>query len=96
MDTTTLTDDTTQNVAIEQAARLMAQAFRLLQPADIPAALIEMNKMLGEGDRNVTRHICVTCAEEFELSGDTREWFITKGLSLPKRCKACRRERGGK
>lgn len=33
---------------------------------------------------------CKDCGETFYLTSDEVDWFINKGLSIPKRCKKCR------
>ncbi len=34
--------------------------------------------------------VCKDCGKTFELTDGERDFFLSKGLSLPKRCKACR------
>jgi len=36
---------------------------------------------------------CLDCGEEFTFTGGEQKYFITKGLSLPKRCLDCRAKR---
>lgn len=37
--------------------------------------------------------ICVDCGEEFIFSVGEQRYFISKGLSIPKRCSECRLSR---
>ncbi len=39
--------------------------------------------------------ICIDCGSEFNLSNDEKQFFIEKGLHIPKRCKECRMKRKG-
>lgn len=34
--------------------------------------------------------ICCDCGLEFDLTYGESEWFLSKGLNIPKRCKPCR------
>lgn len=36
---------------------------------------------------------CVDCGQTFELTEGEKEFFESKGFSLPKRCKPCRVEK---
>lgn len=33
---------------------------------------------------------CVDCGTVFELTDGERAWFVSKGMSVPRRCRACR------
>ena len=35
---------------------------------------------------------CKDCGQSFYLSNDYQQYFLEKRLSLPKRCKSCRRK----
>ena len=39
---------------------------------------------------------CVQCGREFELSQNEIDFYYSKGLDLPKRCKSCRDKNSGK
>lgn len=36
------------------------------------------------------REKCVDCGQEFEITNDQYDFYISKGLDIPKRCKSCR------
>lgn len=36
---------------------------------------------------------CLDCEKKFTLTSKERQFFLSKGLEDPKRCKACRKER---
>jgi len=36
---------------------------------------------------------CKECGKEFELSEEERQFFVGKGLEIPKRCRECRLKR---
>jgi hypothetical protein len=40
-----------------------------------------------------TQHTCPDCAAAWTLPAGEREFFIDRGLNLPKRCPACRAAR---
>ncbi len=42
------------------------------------------------------KRTCVQCGKKFEITADEAEFFRSKGLSLPKRCKTCRDKNSGK
>ncbi len=37
--------------------------------------------------------VCKNCNQPFFLTKDEQEWFIDRGLNLPKRCYCCRRKK---
>jgi hypothetical protein len=37
--------------------------------------------------------ICSDCGEEFKMNVNHQKFFLSKGLSIPKRCKPCREKR---
>lgn len=39
------------------------------------------------GDRNVA---CIDCGDDFKLRPGEIDFYVQKGLDLPKRCKRCR------
>lgn len=39
---------------------------------------------------------CVDCSAEFAFSGGEAEFYQSKGLSIPKRCKSCRQVKRAK
>lgn len=45
------------------------------------------------GDREDQTLTCVQCGSQFVFSGEEQEFFESKGLGTPKRCKDCRAER---
>jgi len=45
-------------------------------------------------DTTAVSRVCVECRETFELTAATVDWYLrVKGLTLPKRCRACRKAR---
>ena len=36
------------------------------------------------------KYICKQCGKEFEITEREAEFFLSKGMKLPKRCKECR------
>lgn len=36
---------------------------------------------------------CIECGKEFTLTPEHEEWFLDKGLKLPKRCSECRNKK---
>ena len=44
--------------------------------------------------------ICKECGKEFEIVEEEKNFYISKGLELPKRCRECRikrrKDKGGK
>ena len=37
--------------------------------------------------------VCCDCGQAFTFSTGEQRYFLSKGLSIPKRCKACRQKR---
>lgn len=37
--------------------------------------------------------ICKECGKEFEIAEEEKNFYISKGLELPKRCRECRIKR---
>jgi hypothetical protein len=37
--------------------------------------------------------LCVDCGASYILSPQERQWYLTKGLHLPRRCPTCRARR---
>lgn len=36
---------------------------------------------------------CKECSKEFDITDEEQNFFISKGLEIPSRCKECRRKR---
>lgn len=36
---------------------------------------------------------CKECGKKFEINDSEKEFFVSKNLALPKRCKECRKKR---
>ena len=45
---------------------------------------------MNNGDETL---ICVDCGKAFDFTAGEQEYFASKGLSTPKRCKPCRQLR---
>lgn len=43
-------------------------------------------------DRVKDRITCCDCGDEFDFTYGEAEWYLSKGLNIPKRCKLCRQE----
>ena len=45
------------------------------------------------GKKPLVRRICMDCHNTFYMYRSERDFFATKGFSIPKRCKDCRKKR---
>jgi len=55
-----------------------------------PNNRLKGRKMENEKD---WEFVCADCGEKFVFSVGEQRFYLSKGLSVPKRCKACRRTR---
>jgi len=55
-----------------------------------PNKRLEGRKMITEKDWDFT---CVDCGEKFVFAVGEQRFYLSKGLSVPRRCKACRQHR---
>ena len=47
---------------------------------------------MNKADEVKERVICCDCGTPFDVTFGEAEWYLSKSLSIPKRCKACRME----
>ena len=65
-------------------------------PGNLARTSQDMNM---DGRKNITQYDedwvlrCVDCGQEFTFSVDEQLFFTSKQLSIPKRCKPCRKAR---
>lgn len=38
-------------------------------------------------------HVCSHCKAQFTITNKEKQFYLSKGLHLPKKCKKCRQER---
>lgn len=67
---------------------------RFTRPEDIYQAY-ENCQLASVMDLNWRKETCKGCGKTFYLAHDEMEYFLEKGLSIPKRCRACRAARKG-
>lgn len=51
----------------------------------------DQNELIREGHWKI--QACKDCGEYFVLSHPEMEWFTMRGMAVPRRCMACRKER---
>lgn len=49
--------------------------------------------MTTRPDTPVERRVCADCGQMFTLTTADVDWFIKRGLQIPRRCEPCRHER---
>lgn len=53
----------------------------------------EKSKSKEEPQGNMNRKVCVTCKNNFFMSEKEESYFLEKGLFVPKKCEACRKDK---
>lgn len=54
----------------------------------------ECRKKIREYSREIKdKKICIQCGKEFEITNGEYEYYTSKGLEIPKRCKGCRKNK---
>jgi hypothetical protein len=52
---------------------------------------LEMDRPMTDRTTDASQRLeCKDCGDMFELTAAERQFFTSRGLSLPKRCKPCR------
>ena len=61
-----------------------------LQQQDAQAGLIFPNRYKQANQKVAEQRVCIECGKVFDIMESERDYFLLKGMALPRRCPICR------